>query len=87
MRVRVGGELADRQHRAVDRDRRQHGVDAAAVGQAGVDHRAALVDAAADPGDDLVDDPAQVLLVDERGVDRHDAAEPLDVDPVRARSP
>ena len=46
---RVGGELADRQHRAVERDRRQHRVDAAAVGQARVDHRARLVDAASDP--------------------------------------
>ena len=82
--VRVGGELADRQHRAVEGDRRHHRVDPAAVGQAGVDHRAALVDPAADPGHDLVDDAAQVLLVDEGRVDRHDPAEPLDVDPVRA---
>ena len=42
------------------------GVDPAAVGQAGVDHRAGLVDAAADPGDDLVDGAAQVRLVGER---------------------
>ena len=37
-----------------------HRVDPAAVGQAGVDHRARLVDPPADPGHDLVDDPAQV---------------------------
>ena len=64
-RERVGGELADGQRRAVDGQRRDDRVDAAAVGQAGVDHRAGLVDATADPGDDLVDDATQVRLVGE----------------------
>ena len=54
--------------RAVDGQRRDDGVDAAAVGQAGVDHRAGLVDAAADAGHDLVDRAAQVGLVGELGV-------------------
>jgi hypothetical protein len=44
------------------------GVDAGAVGEAGVDHRGGLVDAAADLADDLVDDAAQVGLVDEADV-------------------
>ena len=38
---RVLGELADREHRAVERDRRDDGVDAGAVGEPGVDQRAA----------------------------------------------
>ena len=41
-----------------------------AVGQARVDHRRGLVDAAADCDDDLVDDAHQVRVVDEPGV-RH----------------
>ena len=57
------GELADRQQRSDQRQRRQHRVDAAAVGQARVDHRRGLVDPPADLGDDLVDDPPQVVLV------------------------
>ena len=57
------GELADREQRAVDRQRRDDRVDAAAVGEAGVDHRRGFVDPPADRGDDLLDDPDQVLLV------------------------
>ena len=38
-RVRVARELADRQRRAVERERRDDRVDAAAVGKAGIDHR------------------------------------------------
>ena len=49
----------------VERQRRDDRVDAAAVGQAGVDHRRGLVDAPADLGDDLVDDAPQVRLVAE----------------------
>ena len=64
----VGGELADGQRRAVDRQRRDHGVHAAAVGEAGVHHRARLVHATADPGHDLVDGAPQVRLVTELGV-------------------
>ena len=59
-RVRVARELPDRQRRAAQRERRDDRVDAAAVGQARVDHRRALVDAAADLRDDAVDDPQDV---------------------------
>jgi pilus assembly protein CpaF len=62
-------EAADRQRRALQRQRRDDHVHALAGGQAGVDHRARLVDAPADPGHDAVDDPAQVVLVGELGVD------------------
>ena len=42
------GEFPDRQDRAVDRQRRNDRVDAAAVGQTRIDHRRALVDPASD---------------------------------------
>ena len=63
--VGVGGELADGEHRAVHRQRRDDGVDAGAVGEAGVDHGRALVDAAADATDDAVDDLAVGEVVGE----------------------
>ena len=83
--VGVGGELADRQQRAVERQRRDDRVDAAAVGEPGVDHRARLVDATADAGDDLVDRAAQVGLVVEAAVDLVELAAALDVDASRSR--
>ena len=81
---RVSGELADRQDGAVQRDRRDDGVDAAAVGQAGVHHGAGFVDAASDPGHDLLDRPAQVSLVRELGRGEGQPAAGLDVDPAGA---
>ena len=81
-RVGVLGELADGQLGAVERERRDDRVDAAAVGQAGVHHRARLVDASADLADDLVDRAAQVGLVGERGARLDQLAAPLDVDGV-----
>ena len=59
----VGAEAADRQRRAVERQRRNDRVDARAVLQARVDHRARLVDAAADRADDALDDLHQVPVV------------------------
>ena len=56
-------ELPDREQRAGQRQRRQHGVHAAAVRQAGVDHRPGLVDPAAHLSHHLRDDPAQVRVV------------------------
>src|SRR5439155_24709840 len=80
--VWVGGKLTPLQAHPVDRDRRYHGVDPASVGQPGVDHRARLVDAPADPRHDPVDHPAQVALVGERRVDGVALTEALHVDPV-----
>ena len=80
----VLAELPDGQRRARDRQRRDDGVDARAVGQARVDHRRGLVDAAADAADDLVDDAQQVRVVDELGVRDRQLAAALDVDLVRA---
>ena len=56
----LGRETADREQRAVDRQRRNDRVDARAVGEPRVDHRRAVVDAAADAADDAVDDAQQV---------------------------
>src|SRR5205823_10779848 len=66
-RVGVGGELSDGEEGAADGQGMHDGVDAGAIGQAGVDHRSGLVDATADLGDNLVDDAAQVVFVDELG--------------------
>ena len=59
-------------------------VDAGAVGQAGVDHRRRLVDAAADRGDDPVDDAHDVVVVLEDHVRELELARALDVDLARA---
>ena len=67
---------------AVQRERRDDRVDAAAVGQARVDHRRRLVDAPADLRDDLVDDAHHVRVVDEADVGPLELAAALDVDPV-----
>ena len=83
-RERLGGELADRQQRAVQRHRRHDRVDPAAVGQPGVHHGAGLVHPPADPGHDLVDGAAQVALVGEGRVHRVQQAVALDVDLVVA---
>ena len=58
-------ELADGDDRPDERERRDDRVDARAVGQAGVDARARLVDPPAERGDDPVDDPQDVLVVQE----------------------
>ena len=60
------------------------GVDTGAVGQAGVHHRAGLVDASTDPADDLVDGAAQVRLVGEARAGLDELAAALDVDGVVA---
>jgi hypothetical protein len=63
--VRVGGELSDGEVRAADREGMDDRVDAGTVRKAGVDHRRRLVDATTDLAHDLVDDAAEVGLVDE----------------------
>src|SRR5262245_28623716 len=77
-------ELPDRDHRPDERQRRDDRVDAGAVGQAGVDHRRRLVDAATDRGDDPVDDPHDVVVVLEDDVRELELAGPLDVDLARS---
>ena len=57
---RMNGEAADRQDRAIDRQRRDDGVHARAVRQAGVDHRARFVHAPAHARNDFLDDLHQV---------------------------
>ncbi len=58
-------ELPDRQQRPGQRQRRDDGVDPAAVGETRVDHRRGLIDPAPDLGDHLVDDPTQMRFVGE----------------------
>ncbi len=66
----VAAEAADGQRRAVQRHRRDGGVDAAAVGQAGVHHRRRLIDVPADAGGDPLDDPQQMIGVAEAHLGR-----------------
>ena len=76
----IGAEPANRQHRAIERERRNDRVDAGAVLQPRVDHRARLVDAAADHADDALDDAEQVRVVLEHDVGLFEPAFTLDVD-------
>ena len=77
------GEFADRDGAAIQHDRRQHDVDAAAVGEPGVDQRARLVDAAADRRGDALRDIDDMLHVAEPRVGPFELAAPLDIDIVR----
>src|SRR5690606_31195335 len=75
----VGTEAANRQQRPIHSERRNDGVDARAVEQAGVDHRRRLVNAATDLRDDLVDDAQQVAVVFEGNGRQFQLAASLDV--------
>ena len=84
MRDQVGGreparpEAADGQHRAVERERREHDVHARAVGQPGVAQRLGLVGAAAERGEDALDHVAQLGLAREPHVGLREPAAALD---------
>ena len=78
-----GRELPDRDDRPDERQGRDDGVDAGAVGEAGVHHRRRLVHAAADRGDDPIDDPHHVVVVLEDDVRELELAGALDVDLAR----
>ena len=75
----IGAETANRQHGTVERERRNDRVDAGAVLQPGVDHRAGLVDAPSDHADDALDDPEQVRVVLEDDLRLFEAPFALDV--------
>ena len=81
---RIAAEPPDGHARPVDRQRRNDRVDAGAVGESGVDHRADLVAAAADRADDLVDDVHQVGVVLELDVGQFQSSLAFDVDLPRA---
>ena len=83
-REHFAGELADRQRRSTQRKRRDDRVDAAAVGQARVDHRRRLVDPASDLRDDSVDDPQEMRVIEEGGARLGETSLPLHVDRVVA---
>ncbi len=73
-------ESPDRHGRAVDGEWRDHHVDARAVRQAAVRHRAELVDPAADRTEHALDHVAQSLLSRERDVGSDQAAPSFDPD-------
>ena len=77
-RHRAGAEAPDGDARTVDGERRDHRVQARAVGKAGVDHRRRAIEAQAERRDDPLDEPHDAFGVEwER--DRLDAPVALDV--------
>ncbi len=74
------GNLRIEMRAAVEHERRQDDVDAAAVGEPRVDHRARLVDAAPDRGGDALRDPDEMLGVAKPGVGLFELAAALDKD-------
>ncbi len=82
-RERGRGELPDGEHGTDQREGRDDGVHAGAIGQAGVDHRARLVDATADGRDDALDDLHHVLVVLEGDIGHLQPTLTLDVDLLR----
>jgi hypothetical protein len=81
---RRAAEAANGEHRPVDGQRGDDGVDAGAVGQAGVGHGRRFVDPAAHPRHDAHDDLLEVRVVPEAHVGQLQLAEPLDVDRIEA---
>ncbi len=79
-----GAEAPNREGGAVDRQRRDHHVDAGAIGEAGVDHRAELVYAPAQRRQDPLDRIAQLLLAGEADARRFDSPAALHIDPLGA---
>ena len=73
-------EFADGERGAVDRERRHDGVDAGAVGEAGVADRRGFVDAPADLADDALADVEQLLVVAEADAGALDLAGDFDED-------
>ncbi|MBA7476868.1 hypothetical protein ES703_88786 [subsurface metagenome] len=75
-------ELTNGERGAIDRQRRHDGVDAGAVGEAGVAYRRGFVDAPADLADDALADVEQLLVVAEADAGALDLA--VDFDEHRA---
>ena len=73
-------EFADGKRGAVDRQRRNDGVDARAVGETGVADRRGFVDAPADLADDALADIQELLVVAEADAGALDAARDFDED-------
>ena len=73
------GKLANRERRAAHRQRRDHGVHAAAVGEPGIDQRLRAVDAPADVGHDPLDDRFDHRVGDEPPAGVLQVAAALDV--------
>ena len=73
------GELSDCDRGALDRQRRNDGVDPRSVRQAGIHHRRRLVDPPPQRRHDAVDHPQDVPVIQEHAVRQLDLAEPFDV--------
>ena len=77
---RVASETANRQAGTIDGQRRNDGVDAGSVGQAGIHHRRRFIDAPPDSRDDAIDDLHQVGVVFEAETRRFELAGTFHVD-------
>ena len=75
---------ADGDHRADQRERRNHRADARAIGQARVHNRRRIVDAAANGVDNAIDDHAHVRVILEPDIGLHQASGPFHVHVVEA---
>ena len=80
----IAAETADGEARSVKGERRNDGVDAGAIGEAGVDHGRRFIDTAADAGDDALDDLHEVRIVFERQAGQFKLSGALNVYPVEA---
>ena len=80
----IAAEAADGEAGAVDGQRRNDGVDARSVGQAGIDHGRRFIDAPSHARDDALDDLHEVRIVFEGQAGEFELAGALHVDPVEA---
>jgi hypothetical protein len=78
------GKPSDREHRASERDRRDHRVHARAVRQSRVDERCGEIDATTERGHEPFDDHEDLLVVGEANAGLLEAPVALDPDSPRA---
>ena len=76
----VAAEAADAERRAVERERRDDGIDARSIGQAGVHNWLRFIDAPAHLRHDFFDDVHQVSVVLKTNLGLHQLAVAFDVD-------
>ena len=78
------GKFTNCEQRPFERERRNHRVDAGAVGQTRIHHRVCFVNVPSERGHDAVDDVEQLLIVVERDVALHELALALNKHLLRA---
>jgi len=79
----IASETADGEASAVDGQRRNDGIHAGAVCEAGINHGRGFIDAAAYARDDAIDDLHQVPIIFEGKAGGFEFAGAFDIDPVK----